>query len=325
VHDARAAVPRLQFSADTLAPPQRVSAWREDFGQRVLNLDIESLSAPGEFRANATLMRLPELGIIAGASSPVRFTRSRHLIDTDDVALSIAVSGESRFVTCGREYTLRVGDATLTGAGEGGMNEAYDDCRYVVLRMPRKIVMPSGRSVGDVIGRRIPAESGSLRLLRKYLSIFEDPATFTLPDMRRMATAHVHDLVTLTLGATRDATEAAGMRGRRAARLRAIKAEMLDNLSKDLSVEAIAGRHGVAVRYVQRLFEAEGTTFSGYALEQRLIRARQILLNPYMAHLKVATVATEVGFASISYFNLVFRRRYGISPSDLRAQARRSD
>jgi hypothetical protein len=47
VHDARAAVPRLQFSTDTLAPPQRVSAWREDFGQRVLNLDIESLSAPG--------------------------------------------------------------------------------------------------------------------------------------------------------------------------------------------------------------------------------------------------------------------------------------
>jgi transcriptional regulator GlxA family with amidase domain len=115
------------------------------------------------------------------------------------------------------------------------------------------------------------------------------------------------------------------LHGLRAARLRAIKAEVLDNLSKALSVEAIAGRHGVAVRYVQRLFEAEGTTFSGYALEQRLIRARQILLNPYMAHLKVATVATEVGFASISYFNLVFRRRYGISPSDLRAQARRSD
>jgi AraC-like DNA-binding protein len=261
--------------------------------------------------------------MIVGASSPVRFTRKQHLIDSDDVALSIAVSGESRFVTCGREYTLRVGDATLTGAGEGGMNESHGDCRYVVLRVPKKAVASTSRPVGDLIGRRIPAETPPLRLLRQYLPTFDDPATFAIPDMRRVVTAHVHDLVTLTLGATRDAAESAAMGGLRAARLRAIKAEILDNLSKDLSVAAIAERHGVTARYVQRLFEAEGSTFSGYVLEQRLARARQVLLNPRSADLKVSAVAFDVGFATISYFNLAFRRRYGASPSDLRAQARR--
>ena len=321
MNQATAAVPKLKFSTDTFEPQQRELAWREGFGRRVLNLDVESLSAPGEFRASATLLRLPDLGMIVGASSPVRFTRKRHLIDTDDVALSIAVAGESRFVTCGREYTLRAGDATLTGAGEGVMNEAHGDCRYVVLRIPRKAVAPTSRPIGDVIGRPISAETPPLRLLRKYLPVFEDPATFADPDMRRVVTAHVHDLVALTLGATRDAAESASMGGVRAARLRVIKAEILDNLSKPLSVAAIADRHGMAERYLQRLFEAEGTTLSAYVLERRLARARQMLLNPHMADLKVASVAIDVGFASISYFNRAFRRRYGASPSDLRARA----
>jgi AraC-like DNA-binding protein len=35
----------------------------------------------------------------------------------------------------------------------------------------------------------------------------------------------------------------------------------------------------------------------------------------------VSSIALDAGFGDISYFNRAFRRRYGATPSDVRAQA----
>jgi AraC-like DNA-binding protein len=87
----------------------------------------------------------------------------------------------------------------------------------------------------------------------------------------------------------------------------------------------VAARHRLPVRYLQRLLEEDGTSFTAYVLEQRLTRARRTLINPRLAHLKVSAVAMDAGFCNLSYFNQTFRRRFGASPSDIRAQARRAN
>ena len=38
---------------------------------------------------------------------------------------------------------------------------------------------------------------------------------------------------------------------------------------------------------------------------------------------KISTIAYDCGFADVSYFNRMFRRSYGASPSDIRAQTNR--
>jgi AraC-like DNA-binding protein len=48
-----------------------------------------------------------------------------------------------------------------------------------------------------------------------------------------------------------------------------------------------------------------------------------VLADPRRVAAKVSVVALDYGFADVSYFNRVFRRRYGVTPSDVRAQARR--
>jgi AraC-like DNA-binding protein len=47
-----------------------------------------------------------------------------------------------------------------------------------------------------------------------------------------------------------------------------------------------------------------------------------MLSDPRRASEKMATVAYDAGFGDLSYFNRVFRRHYGATPSDVRAQAR---
>jgi AraC-like DNA-binding protein len=46
-----------------------------------------------------------------------------------------------------------------------------------------------------------------------------------------------------------------------------------------------------------------------------------MLADPACAGRTVSAIALEAGFGDVSYFNRRFRRRYGMSPSDARAQA----
>jgi AraC-like DNA-binding protein len=75
---------------------------------------------------------------------------------------------------------------------------------------------------------------------------------------------------------------------------------------------------------VQMLFESEGTTFSRFLLDQRLAHAHHMLSNPLLAKRTISTIAYEAGFGDLSHFNRAFRRRYGVTPSDIRAGSRYS-
>jgi len=130
----------------------------------------------------------------------------------------------------------------------------------------------------------------------------------------------VYDLAAVALGASGDVARVAESHGVRAARLHAIKMDVLQALGDhDLTVTAIAKHHHVTPRYVQMLFESEGTTFTRFLLLQRLAVAHRMLCNPRFANRTVSTIASEAGFGDLSHFNRDFRRRYGGSPTDVRA------
>jgi len=46
------------------------------------------------------------------------------------------------------------------------------------------------------------------------------------------------------------------------------------------------------------------------------------LTDPLHANQKVSTIALDIGFGDLSYFNRAFRRRYGMTPSELRTATR---
>jgi AraC-like DNA-binding protein len=310
----------LHFSSDALPACRRVAAWREFFGRAIVRLDIDSLD-DDKFRSEGTLRVMPGLGLVAGSAAALRFHRPRHLIDEDDVAFSILLSGESRFSVRGRETILRAGEAIVMGAGEGGTNEARVNCRFVAMRVPRRAISTAAPKLNDLIGVPMPARTPGLRLLTHYVKIFEDAQALADPQVRHQAVTHVHDLIAVLLGATREASEIIDGRGVRAARLAAIKQDIAGHLAGDLSIGAAAARHGLTPRTVQRLFEAEGTTFSEYVLEQRLAQAHRLLSDVGRAAEKISAIAFATGFPELSHFNRAFRRHYGVTPSEVRAQA----
>jgi AraC-like DNA-binding protein len=171
--------------------------------------------------------------------------------------------------------------------------------------------------------RVIPGHCEALRLLTNYAGILRQGSAPMAPELRQLVSIHIHDLIAVALGATRDGVAVAEGRGLRAARLRAVKAHILANLgNSNLTVNLVALRQGVTPRYVQMLFEAEGVTFSEFVLGRRLMRVYRELCDPRVNHTSISGFAIAAGFGDLSYFNRTFRRRFGMSPSELRQAVR---
>jgi AraC-like DNA-binding protein len=222
-----------------------------------------------------------------------------------------------------RLLNLKPGEATVLTASEPAFLKVPTYGEYINVRAPWRTLSPLVARLDAAYGRPIPAGNPALRLLTHYIGIIEETESLAAPDLRRQAVTHIHDLMALAIGATRDAADIAKSRGARAAQLRAIKQDIATRLDQpDLSVVTIAARHRVKPRWIQRLFESEGTTFTEYVLAQRLVRAHRLLTDPLYANQKVSTIALDIGFGDLSYFNRAFRRRYGMTPSDLRSAAK---
>lgn len=133
---------------------------------------------------------------------------------------------------------------------------------------------------------------------------------------------HILDLVALCLGASRDAEGIASQRGLATARLDAIKADTLALITEpDLRIATMASRHHVSERYIQKLFEDSGATFTDFVREHRLMMAWRALRDPVNHWRKVSDIASSAGFSDISYFNRAFRVRFNKTPSDCRQDA----
>ncbi|RWP53381.1 AraC family transcriptional regulator [Mesorhizobium sp.] len=306
------------FSTEGLPEPDRFEFWREVLGRAITKFEIDPVpdSSPD---ASITLRALPGVDIASGAAAGMQYRRTPALIDSDDIVLFVALSGAQTVDQIGRECTISAGEAAVFACAEPGLAIPRERQRRIAFRTPHDVLAPMVGNVEDAICKPIPSTVDSLRLLVSYAATLEDVDQPLTPAVANLAATHIQDLVALAIGATRDAAVIAEGRGLRAARLKAVKADIVSNLGyHDLTVGAVALRQGVTPRCVQKLFETEGRTFSSFVLDQRLARARRLLSDPRYADWTISSIAFEAGFGDLSYFHRAFRRLYGATPSDIR-------
>ena len=87
-----------------------------------------------------------------------------------------------------------------------------------------------------------------------------------------------------------------------------------------LTVAEVAGAIGISERYVHKLFERAGTTFSGYVMDRRLDGAARDLSDAAKADQTIGSIAFDWGFSDLSHFTRRFKQRFGCRPRDWRAR-----
>jgi AraC-like DNA-binding protein len=263
--------------------------------------------------------QLPGLNILWANYSPLRGGRTRAQLADGNHGLAFQWSASPSIGHhMGRELELSSKDGVLISCSDPGGSAFPSAAPMISLAFPREALGPLLRGGDDRAGRPVPANTPAFTLLRRYIDILKEEAEIVTPELQKLAALHVYDLLALALGATQDAQHVAKQRGANAAHLSVIKKEIAENSGRKCSIEAVAARHGLSPRHLQRLFEHEGTSFTQYLREQRLLGACRMLVSPRFAHMRISDIAYEAGFTDLSWFNRQFRRRFGVSPTDVR-------
>jgi len=99
--------------------------------------------------------------------------------------------------------------------------------------------------------------------------------------------------------------------------LKKIHQNIEDNFDgENFTVKELADNVGISRSMLHRkLIKLTGKSASDLIKETRLKRAKALLENDVAT---VSEIAYKVGFSSPSYFNKVFKKRYGVSPGDVR-------
>jgi AraC-like DNA-binding protein len=313
----------LRFSTDNLPERDRVAIWSEVFGRYIIATKLEAVAGI-PFSQNATLRSLPGLSLASMSCSGFRGSRTGDMLadGNDNLNIIINIAGTGEYRQLGREAVVSSHEAVLLSSTEDVYALYPGALRSLMISAPRQAVAAMAGNAEAALCRTLPP-SEALRLLLSYVQS-TDRLSLETPGVGQAFATHLQDLMALVIGATRDGEELARGRGLRAARLAAIKVDIGRSLgTSDLSIGALALRHGVTPRYIQKLFESDGTTFTEHVIEQRLLEARRLLSDPEFADHSIGDIALRAGFGDLPYFTRSFRRRFGMTPSDAREQARR--
>ena len=88
-----------------------------------------------------------------------------------------------------------------------------------------------------------------------------------------------------------------------------------ENLSRELTVDALAARVYLSRYHFMRLFKAQtGSTVHAYVRQKRLLYAARLIREGINAN----KAAADSGFADYSSFHRAFRESFGMSPGELK-------
>ena len=311
----------LRWSTEMLPERARFSTFRDEFARRNLALDVIDHSG-GRPRIDVSYLPLGAVGVCSVVTTPAEFVRHKHHLNnsSDHFGLNIVETVPIQFANAGQERVYDAGSACLIDRGRPlrVFGPRGGKVRYVTL--PGAALKALVAHPEDLLGR-VVRPGPALRLLDGYLrslTSLKEPLSLELASTIGI---HLLDLVAATLGPTAEAANIVTDRGVKAARLRAILAEVARRFSDpDFDLDNVAGALGLSRRYVQKLLdEGTGKSFTEHIAGRRLEHAFAMLTDPRHLRLGIIDIAFAVGFGDVSHFNRMFRRRFGETPSGARA------
>jgi AraC-like DNA-binding protein len=310
----------LRFWSDDYPPRQRLAAWSEVLSRMLLKVQVEPLTDI-PFQVDACLRALPDVHFGTGLFGPLIARRTPEIVASDnkDFYVIINMEGPFRIRLPRIEFILDEGDACFLSCAEEANFIRPVPGRLTCARVNGTRLKSQLPDAMAFSGQAIRRGNEPLRLLATYLRDMDDHQGLTGAELRTLVTAHIFNLVVLTLNSTRDTTTTSTPS---ATKLDAIKRFVADNLFDEaLSTSRVAAANRISARQIQRLFETEDTTFSEFLLLQRLRSVHAALTDSRQAQRSISEIVLASGFGDVSYFNRAFRNHYGASPTAIRRAA----
>jgi AraC-like DNA-binding protein len=179
---------------------------------------------------------------------------------------------------------------------------------------------------GEAIGRRNPAAARSSqvldgtaglgRLIRQTVLTLQEEREQLSETTFDIACEQLLDLVCLAVDGAADSAPAAQRKQVEAQVRQYVRRHAAD---PDLAIAGIARALGWSARYLQGVLREAGTTSRDLIRTERLRLARTRLAAPAWDNQSIAQIASACGFASHATLATAYRREFGMTPRETRA------
>lgn len=301
------------FTTESYPAFQRFEAWRDTLGQ--LSLQVMKIAVGDGIHGTVSSALSPQGMTFAAISSG-----PQEVIFADDtrnkaVCLALHLEGRALLLDDARRTPIVPGDIIYGPSGAPGSLSLQSNFRQLLVRIPLNILRARLPKPLLVNVGRLAGESGIGRVFGGMLSGLADTMdTLTADQLRPIEVA----LSEFLISSLADLDINAGMMGATATQtsnLHRITLHVESRLGDpELSIGTVAQEVGVSPRYLQKLFESAGESFSHYLRTRRLERCRSDLVNPLYAHLSITDICFRWCFNDAAHFSRAFREQYGSSP-----------
>ena len=303
---------------------RRLDSWADILAATHLAFEVHSThGTPSDFRGAVTRRPIGELMLVDCAASPflghrggaVMTPEARH---EDILGFQFVCKGVETVREGSRVLALEPGDVVLWDGHTPTDVEIVEPFHKRTLLFPRQRVLAVCPRLAEL--RSLPPLDGSgpARLLVRYMNALalEQPwlegaagvaaANAALELLR----AAVEPCVPTSRAATREAM--------RAEIRRYVRTHLQDPA---LGPASIARAYAMSVRALHALFEDVDESVAGLVRSERLSRCQEDLQRVNGG--SVTDIAFRWGFCDAAHFSRVFKRAFGVTPSDARQQALR--
>lgn len=298
--------------------------WRAAVSDAFVPLEASS-RAGRRFAGHLATASLGELEFAYVGGSAVTVSRTPAMIrkvDRGYLKVGIQARGYCVLTQDGRDAALAPGDVGVYDTTRPYTLEFERDFQMLVLMLPRELLSMRSRQLSELTARRISGRSGMGAVLSPFLSLLATRSLVQDVAPSVEVCDAVLDMLAATFRAPIDGiAPSATPASAHDALLLQIRNYIDEHLGDPaLDLAHIADTHHISVRYLQKLFQADGTTVSAWIRQRRLQRCHRDLTDPRLRHVPVTAIGSRWGYSEPANFTRAFRAAYDEPPSALRAR-----
>jgi AraC-like DNA-binding protein len=306
----------ISVSTDPIRPTERQAFWTEAICRSFANIETKPLGSTvvsGHFE----FVEIGDAKLVRFDSSPQCYTRDARLVSragSDEFMFDFQRRGRSSMVQAGNEGTIDPGYGVLYDARRPFEDRLFGPeqrAELLIATVPAASLLRSIPSAERLCARPVPLSGTVARsiaaMVRDAISLSDAPARQDEPDI----VAYLSALLRLAAGASHQLS--------RPDLFRLIDTYLRTNIAAVRPVPVLAAEFGISERTFHRIFADRETTFERHVLHLRVELFKDLLRQPSLATVSIASLAHQCGFADAAHAARAFRNKHGITPRDFRA------